>query len=159
MTYNTVANANLQSHGDIYNNNSTGITTSILTSAFNRVNARIKAIGLTPPATDDILAEAELLFAKADLLWKGRMMGDIPTGTGGAISTYDNINKSRAALINEAKELIDQYIASASTNVQPSDITGVSRSDYVFKDFKLNQNSIGEPVDIDGESLADDQRS
>jgi hypothetical protein len=142
MTYNTVLNTSNQSHGDIYNDTVTGISTSILTSAFNRVKARVKAAGLTPPAIDDSLAEAELLFAKADLLWKGRMMGDIPTGPGGAMSTYDNINKSRAALITEAEKLIDQYISSVSTDVMPSDTAGQTRADVTGSQFKLDQSDI-----------------
>jgi hypothetical protein len=141
MTYNTVANTSKQSHGDLYNDTVTGISTAILTSAFNRVKARVKASGLTPPSSDETLAEAELLFAKADLLWKGRMMGDIPTGSGGAISTYDNINKSRTALITEAEKLVDQYIASAGTNVQASDTAGQPRADLTADQFKLDQST------------------
>ncbi len=159
MSYSTPASAHKLNHGDIYNNTSTGITTEVVTNAFNMVKARIKAAGLTPPSSDDILAVAENFYIKAELLWKGRMMGDLPAGTGGSISTYDNINKSYRMFMDMGNQKVDEYIASSATNIQPSDTTGVSRSDYVFKDFKLNQNSIGEPVDIDGESLADDQRS
>jgi hypothetical protein len=157
LSYSNAASAHKLNHGDIYKNAESGITDEVVANAFAMVKSGIEAAGLTPPASSSILAVAENFFIKAELVWKGRMMGDLPAGTG-SMSTYDNVNKSYNMFMKLGNEHVEKYIQSAQTSVQPGDTSGVSRSDYEFKDFKLNQNSIKEPVDIDGESLADDQR-
>ncbi len=89
-----------------------------------------------------------------------REEGSLPgQRAGGNPDTYDATNKAVDADTIFAMGLVEDYLATVQTNVQPNDVDGQSRSDYQFKNFKLNQNDIGGFVDIDGESLADDQRS
>lgn len=159
MSYSSTSSAHKLNHGDIYNNSNSGVTTEVVTNAFNMVKARLQAAGLTPPGSSDILGVAENFYIKAELVWKGRMMGDLPSGANGSMSTYDNVNKSYAMFLVLGDAKVDEYIKYASTNVQPSDVNGQIRSDYVFNNLKLNQNDIAEPVNIDGDSLADEQRS
>lgn len=144
MSYSTAASAHKLNHGDIYNNSATGITDEVIANAFNMVKARIKKAGMTPPASDEILSVAENFFIKAEMIWKGRMMGDLPAGTGGSISTYDNINKSYKMFMELGNQTVDDYIASSSTstNIYPNDTDGITRDDDVGDDFKLDQNDI-----------------
>ncbi len=159
MVYSSTGNTHKLGGGDRYTESSSEVTTAIQAQAFNMVKARIKAAGLTPPTSDDILTTAEEFYAIALMYQKGRLMGDLPTGAGASIATYDNVNKAIKMNMDFGNGMVDDYIKSVQIDVQPNDIDGQSRSDYVFKDFKLNQSDIGEFVDIDGESLADDQRS
>lgn len=96
MSYSSTSSAHKLNHGDIYNNSNSGVTTEVVTNAFNMVKARLQAAGLTPPGSSDILGVAENFYIKAELVWKGRMMGDLPSGANGSMSTYDNVNKSYA---------------------------------------------------------------
>lgn len=110
MSYSTVVDIHKLTHGNIFNNDTTGITTAIIASAFRKVKARVQAAGLTPPDTNDTLTEAELCYAQASELWKERIMGTLLSGGTGTISTYDNVNKSREAFRIEGDALVDQYI-------------------------------------------------
>lgn len=143
MVYSSVAAAHKQNHGDIYVNDSSGVTTEIVANAFAMVKARVSAAGLTPPATSDILAVAENFYIKAEMVWKGRMMGDLPTGSNGSIISNDNVNNSYKMFMQLGNEQVDNYIASVATNTQPNDTAGVVRSDAIGNNFKLHQKAIG----------------
>ncbi len=160
MVYSTVANSGKLTTGvDKYVDASSGIATAIQTTAFNMVKARIKAAGLTPPSSDDILAVAEDFYATALKYQRERMTGSLPTGSGAGIASNDNVNNSFKINTALGDKYVEEYIKYASTDTQPSDVNGQIRSDAVFKNLKLNQNDIAEPVNIDGDSLTDDQRS
>ncbi len=158
IVYSAVATNEKLTGGDRYNETSSGIDTAIQAAAFNMVKARIKKAGLIPPSTDDILAIAEDFYTTALKYQKGRLMGDLPTGAGASIATYDNVNKAIKLNIDLGNEQVDNYIASVGTNVQPGDVNGQIRSDAIFNDLKLHQGSIAEPADINGNSLANEQR-
>ena len=149
MSYTVSSDAHKLAHGDIYNNTQTGITDRVIALAFAMVNARLKSKGITPPASDDILAAAESFYIEAWMLMKGRIMGDLPNGGQGNISSQDNVNKSFKLLVDYGDIQVDNYIqfvtigTDATVNIQPSDIAGVARSDVVGNNFKLHQNPIG----------------
>lgn len=143
MGYSTAASAHKLNHGDIYVNASSGITDEIILSATNMVNARLDEFGVTHPASSTILATAENYFIKAEMVWKGRMMGDLPSGNG-SMSTYDNVNKSYNMFIELGTKTVDRYIASLSVSATATDLEtdGVARSDAIGS-FKLDQSDIG----------------
>ena len=138
MSYSTENSAAYLNHGKIH---ADVVLTEIVTNAFNMVKSRVKAAGLTPPTSDDILAVAENFYIKAESVWKGRMMGDLPAGNG-SISTYDNVNKSYALFIKMGDEKVDEYIKYASTKVHAYDMDGVTRADSTGDNFKLDQSDI-----------------
>ncbi len=145
MVYSSVAVAHKQNHGDIDDDTNSGVSTAIVNSAFNKVKARIKAAGLTPPASDETLAEAENAYINAKMVWKGRMMGHLPSGANGSIVSNDNVNTSMKLFNEEGDQLVDAYIASVNLTeaVQPSDTDGVARLDAIGSNFKLHQRTIG----------------
>lgn len=136
-----------------------GIIQQAIDSADLLINARIYAAGLTPPVSSNILKGASELIAKAFIRDRRREDGSLPVGQYGSFDTYDSTNKSIKLHIDLAYAIVDEYIKYASTSVAPSSTTGVSRSDYVFNDFKLDQSEVTGFVDINGDSLADDQES
>ncbi len=138
MSYSTVTSAALLNRGKPHSDDT---YTEIVTNAFNMVKSRIKAAGLTPPASDDILAVAENFYIKAETVWKSRMAGDLPAGNG-SMSTYDNVNKSYNMFMNLGNEKVDEYIKYASSNVQAYDTDGVTRADATGDNFKLDQSDI-----------------
>ncbi len=157
MAYCSVAEVSASTGEGWLNDDSSGIITSIITIADLKVKAWIKKAGLTPPTSDDICKVASIELCKADLIRRGRFTGSIAK-VGANPDTYDSINRAIKFYYDSAKDLVDAYIASAQTNVQSSDVNGQIRSDYVFDDLKLHQGDIAEPTNINGDSLADDQR-
>lgn len=131
MSFSSVSAAHKQNHGDIYVNDSSGITTEIVANAFNMVKARIQAAGLTPPASNDILAVAENFYIKAELVWKGRMMGDLPSGQASP-STNDNINKSYQMFMELGNQKVDEYIAS-QTGIPTTGSSSNTRTNYNYQ--------------------------
>lgn len=138
MSYSSAASAHKQNHGDIYDDSSSGVSTEIVANAFNMVKARIQANGLTPPASSDILAVAENFYIKAEMAWKGRMMGDIPSGTA-SLSTYDNINKSYAMFMELGNQKVDEYIAT-QTGTPPTSSSSNSRTTYTYRMLHYSGN-------------------
>jgi len=143
VAYSTALSAHKLNHGDIYDNTETGITDEIIATATDIVNARLDEFGIAHPTTNAILAVAEKYFIKAEMAWKGRMMGDIPSG-GSSPSTYDNINKSIKMFTEMGEKTVDRYIASVSVSASLTDLEtdGVSRTDAVSS-FKLDQSDLG----------------
>ena len=145
MSYSTVTSAHKQNHGDIYSNGDSGVTTEIVTNAFNMVKARISAAGLTPPATNDILAVAENFYIKADLVWKGRMMGDLPTGSNGSIVSNDNVNTSYKMFMELGNQKVDEYIA-VQTGIPPTGTNTNVRTNYNYSMLHYSGNHIVKKV-------------
>lgn len=143
MGYSTAASAHKLNHGDIYNNTETGITDEVVAAAMDLVNARLDEFGIAHPASSTILAAAERYFIKAEMAWKGRMMGDLPSGNG-SMSTYDNVNKSIEKFTVLGEKYVDKYIASLSVSATATDLEtdGVAREDAIGS-FKLDQSGIG----------------
>ncbi len=142
MVYSAVLANSKLTGGDKYSDANSGVATQIQTTAFNIVKARIGAAGLTPPATNDILAVAEDFYATALKYQKGRIMGDLPAGAGVSIATYDNVNKAIKMNMDLGDSFVDDYIKSVQTNVQPNDTDGQPREDAIASDLKLHQGTI-----------------
>ncbi len=115
-----------------------------ITSSDLVIKAKLRAVGLTPPATDDTLNAASQWISKGILRRLKREEGSLPIGANASPDTYDATNKAVDSDIAFGEKLVDQYIAQVQTNTQPYDTAGVTRSDAIGKQFKLQQRAIGE---------------
>lgn len=158
MAYSTIAEVQPLSVYKDGTGDAGGKITQAIATADLLIKAKIKGAGLTPPSSDDVLKGASQILARGILRRMKREEGSLPVGAGSP-DTYDATNKAVDFDHRIAMEMVAEYIKYASEDVQPSDVNGQIRSDYQFKNLKLNQNDIAEPVNIDGDSLADDQRS
>lgn len=105
------------------------------------IKARILAVGLTPPATNDILSGASRILARGILRRMKREEGSLPTGGGASMDTYDATNKAVDFDHKTAMAMVDEYIASVSI-VSTSDVGGQIRADAVANNLKFHQGNM-----------------
>ncbi len=120
-----------------------GKTAQAIATADLRIKSRIKAAGLTPPTSDDILKGASQVMARGILRRTKREEGSLPgQSQGGNPDTYDATNRAVDFDIKFGLEMVDEYIKYAQTNVQPYDTDGQPRADGLAGNMKLDQNAM-----------------
>jgi len=117
-----------------------GKTAQAIATADLAIKARIKAAGLTPPTSDDILNVASQFLARSILRRTKREEGSMPISMG---DSYDATNRAVDADVKFAYEKVDEYIRYTIAQDANMSTDGQTRADAVGTQFKLDQGNLG----------------
>jgi len=86
---------------------------TILTQAYNEINARLEASGVSIPASSATLKTAELMLGKNPVVTRAKIDGTLTDaeGSAGNYAVYD-IDSSIYVLHTRAIEIVDDYVVS-----------------------------------------------
>jgi len=107
---------------------SIAIQDAIIAQADREINSRLRAEGLTPPASDDDLKAASLNMSKVGIITYNRMTGAQTKSVKiGDITIQDDLDTAIEALTESAWDSVDAYIATQGSASPIPGITIVGR--------------------------------
>lgn len=107
------------------------IVEALIADADRRINARLRAGGITPIGTDERLVSASISFTSAAIVTRGRLDGTAPSSQSvGGASVSDNKDSLAAQLKAEGEQAVSDYIAAVRGDGSELDHTRVDAVPY-----------------------------